>query len=219
MVTDAEYCTLRTEAAVRVPTSVDPASYAPMLCAGVTTYNSLRNMNITAGDVVAVQGIGGLGHLALQYARKMGFRTVALSTSASKRGFAKELGANDYIDTSRQNAAEALQKMGGASCIIVTAPSPEIMGPLIGGLGPRGKLLILAAVGDIPVDTVKLMAKGASVHGWPAGHALDSEEAISFAQHQNVECLVEEFSFDNVEEAIRHMDSGNARFRCVLVME
>lgn len=115
-----------------------------MLCAGVTTYNSLRNMNITAGDVVAIQGIGGLGHLAIQYARKMGFRTVALSTSDSKREFAKELGANDYINTSNEDAAEALQKMGGASCIIVTAPSPVIMGPLVGGLGPRGKLLILA---------------------------------------------------------------------------
>lgn len=115
-----------------------------MLCAGVTTYNSLRNMNITAGDVVVVQGIGGLGHLAVQYARKMGFRTVALSTSDTKREFAKELGANDYIYTSKENAAGALQKMGGASCIIVTVPSPEVMGPLVGGLGPRGKLLILA---------------------------------------------------------------------------
>lgn len=101
-------------------------------------------MNITAGDVVAVQGIGGLGHLAVQYARKMGFRTIALSTNDTKREFAKELGANDYIDTSKENAADALQKMGGASCIIVTAPSPEVMGPLVGRLGPSGKLLILA---------------------------------------------------------------------------
>ena len=101
-------------------------------------------MNITAGDVVAVQGLGGLGHLAVQYARKMGFRTVALSSSDSKREFAKKLGANDYIDTSKESAAEALQKLGGASCIIVTAPNPQIMGPLVAGLGPLGKLLILA---------------------------------------------------------------------------
>ncbi|KAF3041854.1 hypothetical protein E8E12_000291 [Didymella heteroderae] len=215
----AEYCTLRTEAAVRVPLDVDPAAYAPMLCAGVTTFNSLRNMNITAGDVVAVQGIGGLGHLAIQYARKMGFHTVALSTNESKRDFSKQLGANDYIDTTTEDATEALQKIGGASCIIVTAPSPEIMGPLVGGLGQLGKLLVLAAVGDVPIDTAKLMEKGASVHGWPAGHALDCEEAISFAQHQDVNCMVQKFPFDKVEEAVAHMESGKARFRCVLTME
>ncbi|PSN65716.1 alcohol dehydrogenase [Corynespora cassiicola Philippines] len=215
----AEYCTLRTEATVRVPADVDPADYAPLLCAGVTTYNSLRNMNITAGDVVAVQGLGGLGHLAVQYARKMGFRTVALSSSDSKREFAKKLGANDYIDTSKESAAEALQKLGGASCIIVTAPNPQIMGPLVAGLGPLGKLLILAPVGEVPVDTVGLIMKGASVHGWPSGHALDSEEAISFAQHQGVECMVEKFPFDKVEEAVKHMESGKVRFRSVLVMD
>lgn len=193
-------------------------------------------MNITAGDVVAIQGIGGLGHLAIQYARKMGFRTVALSTNDSKREFARQLGANDFINTSKEDASEALQKMGGASCIVVTAPSPAVMGPLVGGLGPRGKLLILAgkcceahllncctdfleAVGDIPVDTVKLMAKGASVHGWPAGHALDSEEAMLFALHQDVNCMIEKFPFDKVEDAVEHMESGKVRFRSVLVME
>lgn len=141
---DAEYCTLRTEATVRVPKDADPAEYAPLLCAGVTVFNGIRKMNIVQGDIIAVQGLGGLGHLAIQYARKMGYRTVALSTSSNKKDFAHELGATDYIDTGKESAAEALQKMGGASLIVVTAPNPEVMGPLVNGLGPMGKLLILA---------------------------------------------------------------------------
>jgi D-arabinose 1-dehydrogenase-like Zn-dependent alcohol dehydrogenase len=141
---DAEYCTLRTEATVRIPPTADPASYAPLLCAGVTVFNGIRKMNIVQGDVVAIQGLGGLGHLALQYARKMGYRTVALSRGSDKRDFAMQLGATDYVDTSKESAAEALQKMGGASLIVVTAPNPEVMSPLVAGLGPLGKLLILA---------------------------------------------------------------------------
>lgn len=141
---DAEYCTLKTEAAVRIPSDANPAEYAPLLCAGVTVFNGIRKMNIVPGDTVAVQGMGGLGHLAVQYARKLGYRTVALSTSSNKKDFAHQLGATDYIDTSKESAAEALQKMGGASLIVVTAPNPEVMGPLVAGLGPMGKLLILA---------------------------------------------------------------------------
>lgn len=144
MTQDAEYCTLNSEAAVRIPKDADPAEYAPLLCAGVTVFNGIRKMNIVAGDVVAVQGLGGLGHLAIQYARRMGYRTVALSSSDSKRDFATQLGATDYVDTSREDAAEALQKMGGASLIVVTAPNPKIMGPLVKGCGPLGKLLVLA---------------------------------------------------------------------------
>lgn len=176
-------------------------------------------MDIVHGDTVAIQGLGGLGHLALQYARKMGYRTVALSTSSSKKDFAFELGANDYIDTSKENAGEALQKIGGASLIVVTAPNPEIMGPLINGLGPMGKLLILAPVGDVPVNTVSLIMGGRSVHGWPSGHALDSEEAIDFAEKQGVKCMVEKFPFNKVEDAVKHMESGKVRFRSVIVMD
>ena len=142
--TDAEYCTLRSEAAVRIPADADPASYAPLLCAGVTVFNGIRKMDIGPGDIVAVQGLGGLGHLALQYARRMGYRTVALSTNADKRGLAVQLGATDFIDTGKDDATEALQKMGGASLIVVTAPDAQIMGPLVKGLAPMGKVLILA---------------------------------------------------------------------------
>ncbi|CAO2651916.1 Nn.00g001990.m01.CDS01 [Neocucurbitaria sp. VM-36] len=215
----AEYCTLRTEATVRIPEDADPAEYAPLLCAGVTVFNGIRKMGITAGDTVAVQGLGGLGHLAIQYARKMGYRTVALSTSSNKKDFAAQLGATDYIDTSKESAAEGLQKMGGASLIVVTAPNPEVMGPLVNGLGPMGKLLILAPVGEVPINTVSLIMGGRSVHGWPSGHALDSEEAIDFAEKQGVKCMVEKFPFDKVEDAVKHMESGKVRFRSVIVMD
>jgi D-arabinose 1-dehydrogenase-like Zn-dependent alcohol dehydrogenase len=129
---------------VSIPPEVDPAEYAPLLCAGVTTFNGIRQMHITPGDTVAVQGLGGLGHLAVQYARKMGYRTVALSSSGAKKDFAAQLGATDYVDGSKEDTAEALQKMGGASLIVVTAPNPKIMSPLVKGLGPQGKLLLLA---------------------------------------------------------------------------
>lgn len=142
--TDSEYCTLRSEAVVRIPHDADPAEYAPLLCAGVTVFNGIRQMNITPGDIVAIQGLGGLGHLAVQYSRKMGYRTVAISTSSNKKDFAMQLGANDFIDTSKEDAAEALQKMGGASLVVVTAPNPKVMSPLVKGCGPLGKVLILA---------------------------------------------------------------------------
>lgn len=216
---DAEYCTLRSEAAVRVPKDADPAEYAPLLCAGVTVFNGIRNMKIVPGDIVAIQGLGGLGHLAIQYSRKMGYRTVALSSSSDKKDFALELGANDFVDTSKEDAATALQKLGGAALVVVTAPNPNIMGPLVNGCGPLGKVLVLAPVGDIPVNTVPLIVKGISVHGWPAGHALDCEEAINVAENQNVKCLIEKFPFDKVGEAVERMTSGNVRFRSVIVMD
>jgi D-arabinose 1-dehydrogenase-like Zn-dependent alcohol dehydrogenase len=135
---------------VSIPADADPAEYAPLLCAGVTVFNGIRNMHITPGDLVAVQGLGGLGHLAIQYARKMGYRTVAISSSGSKRDFAMQLGANEYIDTSKEDAAEALQKMGGASLVVVTAPNPNVMGPLVKGCAPVGKVLILARMFRFP---------------------------------------------------------------------
>ena len=204
---------------MRIPADANPAEYAPLLCAGVTVFNSMRKMGIQQGDTVAVQGLGGLGHLAVQYARKMGYRTVALSSSADKKDFAFQLGATDYIDTSKESAADGLQKMGGASLIVVTAPNPQIMGPLVNGLGPLGKLLVLAPVGDVPINTGSLIHRGQSIHGWPSGHALDSEEAIDFAEKQGVKCMIEKFPFDKVEDAVKHMESGKVRFRSVIVME
>src|SRR5271168_2638384 len=176
-----EYVTLRTEAVVKVPKDVEPAKYAPLLCAGITVFNALRNQGIIPGEVVGVQGLGGLGHLALQYTNKMGYRTVAISSSADKEKFARDLGAHDYIDGSKGDVGEQLQKMGGAACIIFTAPNAKLIPSLLGGLGPLGKLLILAAAPEpAEINTASMIQKGLSVVAYPSGHALDSEEAIEF---------------------------------------
>lgn len=217
-----EYAVLRAEAAVRLPrdlTKEDLAQYAPLLCAGVTVFNGMRRMGVAAGDVVAVQGLGGLGHLAVQFARKMGFRTVALSRGEDKRSFAMDLGAHDYIDTAATDVAEELQKLGGAALIVVTAPNPKAIEPLVKGLAPRGTLLLHTAIGPVAFDTIPMVIKALSVRGWPSGHALDSEEAIQFARQNQVKCLVERFPLEKANEAMQHMLSGKARFRCVLTMD
>lgn len=141
---DAEYCTLRAEAGVRIPKHVDAAKYAPILCAGMTMFNSIRHMNIPVGSTVAIQGLGGLGHLAIQYARSFGYRVVALSRNAEKEAFARELGAHEYIDVSKCDVGEQLQKLGGVSLIVSTAPTKDAIEPLLKGLGMLGKLLILS---------------------------------------------------------------------------
>ncbi|KAK3111467.1 hypothetical protein LTR53_013254 [Teratosphaeriaceae sp. CCFEE 6253] len=214
-----EYATLRTEAAVRIPEDADPATIAPLLCAGVTVFNGMRHMGITPGDIVAVQGLGGLGHLAIQYARKLGYRTVALSRGTSKKDFAMKLGATDYIDIEAHDVAEELQKLGGAALVVVTAPNPKVISTLLGGLAPGGKLCVHVAIGPVPVDTVPLVLNALSVCGWPSGHALDSEEAIAFATTQGVECMIEKFPLEKANEAMEHMLSGKARFRAVLTMD
>lgn len=214
-----EYATLRTEAAVSIPKDVDPKEICPLLCSGVTVFNGIRRHNVLAGDVVAIQGLGGLGHLAVQFARKMGYRTVAMSRGEDKREFATQLGATDFINTSTSDVGEELQKMGGAALIVVTAPSPEVFPPLIGGLAPRGTLLTNAAIGPVTVDTVPMVLKGLSFAGWPSGHALDSQEAIAFARLHGVKCMIEKFPLEKANEAMQHMLSGKARFRCVLDME
>lgn len=214
-----EYVTLRSEAVVSVPKDIDPAAYAPILCAGITVFNSLRNQKITSGELVGVQGLGGLGHLALQYANRMGYRVVAISSSADKEKFARDLGAHEYIDGSKGDVGEQLQKMGGAACIIFTAPNPKLVPGLIAGLGPLGKLLVLAAAGPVEINTSAMLQNGLSVVAWPSGHALDSEEAIDFAMRHNVNCMVEKFKLDDANDALQHMLSGKVRFRAVLTME
>ena len=214
----AEYVLLRTEAVVKVPKEVDPVEYAPILCAGITVFNSIRKLSITPGEIVAVQGLGGLGHLAVQYANKMGYRVAALSSGDKKRDFAKKLGAHEYVDTSSKDAAKALMEMGGAALIVCTAPNPKAISPLTGGLAPGGKLLILAPCGGVEINTVDLVVKAASVCGFPSGHALDSEEAIAFTQLHDIHCMVEKFPLKDVQKAFDHMMSGDVRFRSVLVM-
>ncbi|KAI9884915.1 MAG: hypothetical protein M1823_003293 [Watsoniomyces obsoletus] len=215
----AEYMIMRTEASVRIPKDVDAAEFAPLLCAGVTTFNSMRSMGVQPGSVVAVQGLGGLGHLAIQFAAKMGYRVVALSSSAGKEDFAKQLGAHEYVDGSKQNAAEYLQSLGGASLIVSTAPNPKAVEPLLYGLRAYGTLLVLAALGNLSVDTGVMIQKALSVRSWASGHALDSEETIEFARQQGIKCMIERYPLQDFQKAYDSMMSGKARFRAVLVME
>ena len=214
-----EYVTLRSEAVVRVPEDVDPAEYAPILCAGVTVFNSLRNQHIIPGELVGVQGLGGLGHLALQYANKMGYKVVAISSSAEKEKFARDLGAHEYIDGSKEDIGSALQRMGGAACILFTAPNAKLIPGLISGLAPLGKLLILAATGPVEINTGSMILSGLSIVAWPSGHALDSEEAIDFAMRHGVSCMIERFKLDDANEALQHMLSGKVRFRAVITVD
>lgn len=215
----AQYVLLRTEAVVSVPKDIDPAAYAPILCAGITVFNSIRKQHITPGDIVAIQGLGGLGHLAVQYANKMGYKVVALSSGSKKKDFAAKLGAHVYIDTSASDAAEELMKLGGASLIVCTAPNPKSISPLTGGLEAGGKVLILAPCGPVEVISEHLIMKAVSVCGYPSGHALDSEEAIAFTRLHGIECMIEKFKLEEANEALEHMVKGNVRFRGVLVME
>ncbi|EXJ94221.1 hypothetical protein A1O1_02614 [Capronia coronata CBS 617.96] len=213
----AEYVTLRTEAVVSVPDDVDPAEFCPLLCAGVTVFNGLRRQNVLPGSVVAVQGLGGLGHLALQYTSKMGYRTVAISSSSAKKDFAMQLGAHDYIDASKGDIAAQLQALGGAACVIFTAPNQELIPPLLQGLGPMGKILVLAASAPVEINTASMIQKGLSISAWPSGHALDSEEAIEFARVHNVNVMIEKFPLEKANEGLEKMVSGKVRFRGVLI--
>lgn len=214
----AEYVLLREEATARVPKELDVAEVAPLLCAGVTVFNGIRKMQIEQGNLVAVQGIGGLGHLAIQYASKMGYRVVVISSGPAKKDFAHQLGATDYIDSSAEDPIRQLKKLGGAALVVATAPSSKAISPLIGGLQPAGKILLLGIAGNVEFDSVPMIQKGLSVYGWPSGHALDCEEAIEFAQVHGVKCLVERFPMKEATEATARMTSGKVRFRSVLLM-
>lgn len=214
-----EYMLAEQEALAMIPDDLKSAEAAPLLCAGVTTYNSLRNSGARGGDVVAVLGIGGLGHLAVQFARKLGYKTVALSRGKDKEALAGELGAHYFIDTASENAAEALQKLGGARVILATAPHGKSISGLVGGLGSNGKLLIVAAAADpIEVSPLQLIGGRRTIAGWPSGHAKDSEAALNFSALAGVHPMIETFPLEQAAEAYEKMISNRARFRVVLTM-
>ncbi|MGZ6077275.1 MAG: alcohol dehydrogenase [Myxococcaceae bacterium] len=213
----AEYAIVRAEAVVRIPDGLDAAETCPLLCAGVTTYNSMRNSGAKAGDTVAVQGIGGLGHLAIQYAARMGFRTVALSHGEEKQALARELGASEYIDTQKTDAAEGLRKLGGADLVLATAPSSAAIASTVNGLKPRGKLLIVAAAMEpLQISALPLIS-GKSIAGWPSGSAIDSEETVAFSALTHVQARIEKFPLEKAEEAFGRVMANRVRFRAVLV--
>jgi D-arabinose 1-dehydrogenase-like Zn-dependent alcohol dehydrogenase len=205
------------EALAAVPESLDAAAAAPLLCAGITTFNSLRNSGARAGDLVAVQAIGGLGHLGIQYARKMGFRTVAISRGGNKRALALELGAHEYIDTEAGDPAAALQEMGGAKVILATAPSAQLTGKLVEGLARNGTLVVLGAAPEpIQVSPFQLLAARRRIQGWPSGTAKDSEETLAFSALFGVASRSEVYPLEKAQEAFERMMSNKARFRVVL---
>ncbi|RMJ25471.1 alcohol dehydrogenase [Aspergillus sp. HF37] len=203
----AEYCLVNSEAAVRVPAHVSAAKYAPILCAGVSVFNSIRHMKVSPGETVAVQGLGGLGHIAIQYANRMGYRVVAISRDGEKEQLVRDLGAHEYVDCSRADAGEVLTKLGGAALVVSTAPSAEVMTPLLKGLGVLGKLLILSVPGQVSVDTTVMLRYGLSVQVWPCGHSNDTEEAINFTELQKINCMVEEFPLERANEAFGEFHS------------
>ena len=212
----AEYTVVPAESVAHMPDGLDAADAAPLLCAGVTTFNSLRNSGARPGDTVAVQGIGGLGHLGVQYAAKMGFRTVALSRGADKEELARKLGAHVYVDTDKTPAVEALQKLGGADLILAAAPHAATIAGVVGGLKPRGKLLIVAA----PFEPLSLSAlpllSGKSIDGWPSGSSIDSEDTLRFSELTGVRPRIEKFPLEKAEEAFTKMMENKVRFRAVL---
>ncbi|HSI70047.1 MAG TPA: alcohol dehydrogenase [Gillisia sp.] len=214
----AEYMCAPQEAIAAIPEELSSAEAAPLLCAGITVYNALRNSGIRPGDLVAVQGIGGLGHLAVQYAVKMGMRTVAISTSDSKKELAKELGAHHFINTGNEDPAEALQKLGGAKLILATAPYSDAITAVVNGLGLDGKLLMVAATGEpIEVSPMQLLMGRKSVAGWPSGTAKDSEDTLQFSALTGTTAMIEEYPLDKVNEAYDRMINNKARFRVVLI--
>jgi D-arabinose 1-dehydrogenase-like Zn-dependent alcohol dehydrogenase len=203
-----------------IPEELASVEAAPLLCAGVTTYNALRNAGLRGGDLVAIQGIGGLGHLGVQFARRMGLRTVALGRGGDKETMARELGAHVYVDTASDDAVTVLQRMGGARAILATAPSGQSMGPLVAGLAAGGKLIVLAVPPDlIQLSAVPLVFGGRSIYGTLTGTPIDEEDTLAFSVLTSVRPMVETAPLERAAEAYARMMEGRARFRMVLVMQ
>jgi D-arabinose 1-dehydrogenase-like Zn-dependent alcohol dehydrogenase len=215
----AEYMIAPAEAVAAMPDELPSAEAAPLLCAGITVFNALRNAYVRVGDTVAVQGIGGLGHLGVQYARQMGFRTVAIGRGAGTEELARKLGAHIYIDTGKVNPAEALQKIGGAQVVLATAPDAKAMASLIDGVKQNGELLIIGATPEpMSVSPFQIIMSRKRIQGWPAGTAMDSEDTLNFSALSGVRPMIEKFPLEKVAEAYDHMMSGNVKFRAVLTM-
>ena len=214
-----EYMVAPAIAVARVPESLDPADAAPLMCAGVTTFNALRRSGALGGDLVAVQGIGGLGHLGIQFAQKLGYRVAAVGRGPDSAALARQLGAHAYIDSAATSAANELQKLGGARVILATAPSSKAMSSLIDGLGPNGVMLVVGASPDpIEVTPTQLIFGRKRIQGWYSGTATDSEDTLRFAELTGVRPMIEKLPLARAAEAYDRMMSGKARFRAVLTM-
>ena len=215
----AEYMIAPAEALAKIPEGLPAEEAGPFMCAGVTVFNALRNSGARAGDVVAVQGIGGLGHLGVQYARKMGFQTIALGRGKDKEPLAKKLGAHHYIDSDVVDPVKELQELGGAQVILATAPSGKAISSVVEGLGVDGNLLIPAAPNDpLTISVLPLIMGRRQISGWYSGTARDSQDTLEFSVQSDVHPMIEKFPLSRVAEAYERMDSGKVRFRAVLTM-
>lgn len=213
----AEYMAAPESAVADVPESLSSAEAAPLLCAGITTFNALRNSNLQAGDLVAVQGIGGLGHLGVQYANRFGCEVAALSRGTDKKKLAEELGADHYIDTRANDAAEELQELGGAKVILATAPNSEAISSVVDGLGIDGELMVVGAVAEpMEISPFQLIMGRKSVKGWPSGTAKDSEDTLDFSALTDITPEIETYPLEKANEAYARMINNEARFRVVL---
>ncbi len=214
-----QYMVAPVGALAAIPESLSDVEAAPLLCAGITTFNALRHSGALPSDLVAIQGIGGLGHLGIQFASKFGYKVAAIGRGPENAALAKKLGANVYIDSKATNAAEELQKLGGAQVILATAPSSKSMSELIDGLGPNGKLMVIgAAFEPIEVTPVQLIMGSKTIQGWAAGTPTDSEDTLRFAELTGVRPMIETYPLEEAAEAYARMMSGKAQFRVVITM-
>jgi len=213
-----EYMVAPSIAVARVPNELAPADGAPLMCAGITTFNALRNSNARPGDLVAVLGLGGLGHLAVQYATKMGYRTVGIARGKDKEPLARKLGAFHYINSQSQNPAAELTKLGGARVILATVTAGDAMSAVQGGLAPKGTLMIVGAAESMQVSPLLLIMGAREIRGWYSGTAIDSQDTLAFTVYSGVRSMNEVYPFEKVNEAYERMMSGKARFRAVVTM-
>ncbi|HYP08343.1 MAG TPA: alcohol dehydrogenase [Bryobacteraceae bacterium] len=214
-----EYMIVPVEALVAIPEGLDSAEAAPLLCAGLTTFNSLRHSGAFPGDLVAIHGIGGLGHLAVQYGAKFGYNVVAIGRGPNNASLASKLGAKAYIDSAATNPAAELQKMGGAKVVLTTVPSAKAMSGLIDGLGPNGKMIVLGAAFDpIEVTPIQLLSGSRAIQGWVTGTPADSDDTLHFSRLTGVRPIIEKYPLERASEAYARMLSGDAQFRVVLTM-
>jgi D-arabinose 1-dehydrogenase-like Zn-dependent alcohol dehydrogenase len=214
-----QYMVAPVEALAAIPEGLSDADAAPLLCAGITTYNALRHSGALPGDLVAVLGIGGLGHLGVQFANKFGYKVAAVGRGTENAALAKKLGAHVYIDNKATNAAEELQKLGGAQVILATAPSSKSMSEVFEGLGANGKLIVIGATFDpIEVTPAQLITGSRTIQGWAAGTPADSEDTLNFSELTGVRAMIETYPLEKAAEAYARMMSGKAEFRVVLTM-
>jgi len=216
----AEYMIAPATALAAIPDELPAEEAGPFMCAGVTVFNALRNSGARAGDLVAVHGIGGLGHLGVQYARQMGFETVAINRGNNKEPLARQLGAHHYIDATAQDVVSELQKLGGARVILATAPNAQAISVLVDGLAPSGKLLVPAAPAEpLTINVFSLITRRSSVAGWYSGTARDSQDTLEFSSLSGVHPMIEKYPLDQVARAYEQMHSGKVRFRVVLTFD